>query len=113
MASPFNAEAVKFTFDRLLGDEGGKGLQRSNYTSITKVAGSSTTTPSICISAPDPVLLTKLAGYGDDRASPKYVSKTPRSFNLNPARHRPVCSSPYDPKVSLKLKPSGTSGATR
>ncbi|MFX3727063.1 ABC transporter substrate-binding protein, partial [Streptococcus suis] len=28
---PFNAEAVKFTFERLLGDEGAKGPQRSNY----------------------------------------------------------------------------------
>src|SRR5690606_38649603 len=30
----FNAEAVKFTFDRLLGEEGAKGPQRSNYVSI-------------------------------------------------------------------------------
>ena len=34
---PFNAGAVKFTFDRLLGDEGKKGPQQSNYTSISKV----------------------------------------------------------------------------
>ena len=30
---PFNAEAVKFTFDRLLGAEGAKGPQKSNYDS--------------------------------------------------------------------------------
>ena len=34
---PFNAEAVKFTFDRLLGEEGGQGPQRSNYTAIESV----------------------------------------------------------------------------
>ncbi len=34
---PFNAEAVKYTFDRLLGAEGSKGPQHSNYTSIDKV----------------------------------------------------------------------------
>ncbi len=45
---PFNAEAVKFTFDRLLGDEGAKGPQRSNYIAIERWK-SSTTRPSIFI----------------------------------------------------------------
>ena len=34
---PFNAEAVKFTMERLLGPEGAKGPQQSNYTSIGSV----------------------------------------------------------------------------
>ncbi|MFP5406862.1 MAG: ABC transporter substrate-binding protein, partial [Gammaproteobacteria bacterium] len=34
---PFNAEAVKFTFDRLLGEEGKKGPQQSNYNAIGEV----------------------------------------------------------------------------
>ena len=36
---PFNAAAVKFTFDRLLGDEGKKGPQQSNYNSIDQGRG--------------------------------------------------------------------------
>ncbi len=34
---PFNAEAVKYTFDRLLGEEGSKGPQKSNYAVIERV----------------------------------------------------------------------------
>ena len=67
---PFNAAAVKFTFDRLLGDEGKKGPQQSNYTSISKVEVVDDYTVDFVMKQPDPVLLTKLAGYGgDDRAA--------------------------------------------
>ena len=60
---PFNAGAVKFTFDRLLGDEGKKGPQQSNYNSISKVEIVDDYTVDFIMKQPDPVLLTKLAGY--------------------------------------------------
>lgn len=61
---PFNAEAVKFTFERLLGDEGAKGPQRSNYIAIDKVEVIDDKTVDFHLKDNDPVLITKLAGYG-------------------------------------------------
>ncbi len=34
---PFNAESVKFTFDRMLGEQGKTSPQRSNYISIDRI----------------------------------------------------------------------------
>ena len=54
---PFDAEAVKFTFDRLLGEEGKKGPQQSNYNSIEKVVVVNANTVDFIMKNPDPVLL--------------------------------------------------------
>ena len=59
---PFNAAAVKFTFDRLLGEEGKKGPQQSNYNSIDRVEVVDDNTVDFIMKQADPVLLTKLAG---------------------------------------------------
>src|SRR5918998_1757658 len=72
---PFNAEAVKFTFDRLLGEEGKKGPQQSNYTSISKVEIVDPYTVDFIMKQPDPVLLTKLDGYGGMIVPPKYIQE--------------------------------------
>lgn len=102
---PFNADAVKFTFDRLLGEAGAKGPQRSNYTSITEVEIIDENTVDFHLGAPDPVLLTKLAGYGAMIVPPKYVTEnTEEFFNLNPVGTGPFKFVSYDPKVSLKLE---------
>ena len=55
---PFNADAVKFTFDRLLGAEGAKGPQKSNYDSIGEVKVVDENTVDFILKQPDPVLLT-------------------------------------------------------
>lgn len=81
----FNAEAVKFTFDRLLGEEGAKGPQQSNYTSIESVEVINDYEVVFHLSSPDPVLLTKLAGYGAMIVPPNYVKEnTEEFFNDNP-----------------------------
>lgn len=59
---PFNAAAVKFTFERLLGEQGAKGPQSSNYVAIESVDVIDDYTVDMKLKAPDPVLLTKLAG---------------------------------------------------
>lgn len=101
---PFNAAAVKFTFDRLLGEEGAKGPQRSNYTAISEVEVIDDNTVDFHLSAPDPVLLTKLAGYGAMILPPKYVTEnTEEFFNLNPVGTGPFKFVSYEPKVSLNL----------
>ncbi|MGN0933412.1 ABC transporter substrate-binding protein [Falsigemmobacter intermedius] len=102
---PFNAEAVKFTFERLLGEEGGKGPQRSNYTAIEAVEIVDEFTVDLKLSRPDPVLLTKLAGYGAMIVPPKYITeKGDEHFNLNPVGTGPFKVVGYEPKVALKME---------
>ena len=69
----FNAEEVKFTFERLLGEEGKKGPQRSNYTAIETVEMVDDYTVELVMNKIDPVLLTKLSGYGAMIVPPKYI----------------------------------------
>ncbi len=102
---PFNAEAVKFTFDRLLGEEGKKGPQRSNYAAIKSVAVIDAKTVDFLLSQPDPVLLTKLAGYGAMIVPPKYVTeKGDDYFNAHPVGTGPFQFVSYEPKVGIKLE---------
>lgn len=100
----FNAKAVKFTFDRLLGDEGRKGPQRSNYTAIKKVEIIDDYTVDFHLFAPDPVLLTKLAGYGAMIVPPEYIqSKGEDFFNTHPVGTGPFKFSSYETKVGIQL----------
>jgi peptide/nickel transport system substrate-binding protein len=102
---PFDADAVKFTFDRLLGDEGKKGPQQSNYTSIEKVVVVNPTTVDFILKSPDPVLLTKLAGYGAMIVPPKYIKeKGSQFFGMNPVGTGPFKFNEYKPKVALALE---------
>ena len=102
---PFNAEAVKFTFDRLLGDEGKKGPQQSNYNAIEKVVVVNANTVDFLLKNPDPVLLTKLAGYGAMIVPPKYITeKGSAYFGANPVGTGPFKFTEYKPKVSLSFE---------
>jgi peptide/nickel transport system substrate-binding protein len=102
---PFNAAAVKFTFDRLLGEEGKKGPQQSNYNTIDHVEVVDDTTVDFFMKQPDPVLLTKLAGYGGMIVPPKYIQeKGDDYFNTHPVGTGPFKFVEYNPKVSLTLE---------
>ena len=106
---PFNAEAVKFTFDRLLGDEGKKGPQQSNYNAIDKVVVVNANTVDFVLKNPDPVLLTKLAGYGAMIVPPKYITeKGSAFFGANPVGTGPFKFTEYKPKVSLSFERNAT-----
>ncbi len=101
----FNAAAVKFTFERLLGEQGAKGPQRSNYTSIESIDVIDDYTVDLKLKAPDPVLLTKLAGYGGMIVPPKYITeKGEDNFNLNPVGTGAFKFTSYQPKVNIKLE---------
>lgn len=105
---PFNAEAVKFTFDRLLGTEGQKGPQYSNYTSIDHVEIVDENTVNFILKAQDPVLLTKLAGYGAVIVPPKYIQeKGDEHFNNNPVGTGPFKMTSYkrDQEIVLEKNP--------
>ena len=102
---PFNAAAVKFTFDRLLGEEGRKGPQQSNYNTIDRVDVVDDNTVDFVMKQPDPVLLTKLAGYGGMIVPPKYIQeKGDDYFNTHPVGTGPFKFVEYNPKVSLTLE---------
>ncbi len=104
---PFNAEAVKFTMARLLGPEGAKGPQQSNYTSIGSVDVIDPYTVDIVLKRPDPVMLTKLAGYGAMMVPPKYITeKGSAEFGIHPVGTGPFKVTDYQNKVSLTLAPN-------
>lgn len=102
---PFNAEAVKFTFERLLGEEGARGPQRSNYTAISNVEVIDGYTVDFHLSEPDPVLLTKLAGYGAMIVPPKYIQEHgDEYFNEHPVGTGPFQMVEYNPREDVKLE---------
>lgn len=102
---PFNAEAVKFSFDRLLGEEGQKGPQYSNYTSIDSVKVIDDYTVQLLLKTPDPVLLTKLAGYGAVIVPPKYVQEEgDENFNNNPVGTGPFKMTEYKRDQTIVLE---------
>lgn len=72
---PFNANAVVFTFDRLIGPEGQKGPEYANYNAIEKVQALGPYKVEFTLSHPDPTFITKLAGYGAMIVPPKYIQK--------------------------------------
>jgi peptide/nickel transport system substrate-binding protein len=101
----FDATAVKFTFDRLLGDEGKSGPQRSNYTSIGSVEIIDPYTVDFHMATPDPVILTKLAGYGAMIVPPKYLAEHGTDyFNRHPVGTGPFKMVEYKPKTSVMLE---------
>ena len=101
---PFNADAVKYTFDRLLGEVGSTGPQRSNYTSIEKVEVVDENTVDMILNKPDPVMLTKLSGYGAMIVPPAYIEeKGEEFFDMNPVGTGPFKFDSYTQNVELKL----------
>lgn len=101
---PFNATAVKYTFERLLGEEGKKGPQRSNYTAIDRLEIVDDYTVDFVMSRVDPVFLTKLSGYGAMIVPPKYIEQVgEEEFNKNPVGTGPFKVAGYTPSVSLEL----------
>jgi peptide/nickel transport system substrate-binding protein len=72
---PFNAAAVKFTFDRLLGPLGQKGAQYFQYKTIKQVRVVNPSAVDFITTSPDPVLITKLAGYGAMIVPPRYLAR--------------------------------------
>ncbi|TCS43330.1 ABC transporter substrate-binding protein [Reinekea marinisedimentorum] len=101
---PFNAAAVKYTFDRLLGEQGQKGPQRSNYTSIGSVEVIDDYTVEFHMNQVDPVLITKLAGYGAMIVPPKYIEEVgEEAFDRKPVGTGPYQVVSYEPSVELKL----------
>lgn len=71
---PFNADAVVFSFDRLL-DEENASPQRFNYTSIDHFEKIDDYTVQMVMAELDPVIITKLAGYGAAIVPPGFIEE--------------------------------------
>jgi len=101
----FDASVVKYSFERLLGPEGAKGAQQSNYNAISGVEIIDDYTVDLVLKRADPVLLTKLAGYGAMMVPPKYIAEKGEDFfNANPVGTGPFKMTAYEPKVSVTLE---------
>ena len=102
---PFDAEAVKYTFDRLLGEQGASGPQQSNYTTIDSVEIVDETTVDLIMAQPDPVILTKLSGYGAMIVPPDYIEEMGEDhFDMNPVGTGPFQFVSYDQGSRLTLE---------
>lgn len=102
---PFNAEAVKYTFERMLGDQGEASPQRANYAAIDHIQIIDDMTVDFYLKQPDPVLLTKLAGYGGMIVPPKYIEEKGEDyFNSHPIGTGAFKVTDYQPKVSVTLE---------
>lgn len=86
---PFDANAVKFTFDRLSADT--KSPQHDNYSSIKSVQVVSPYKVIFHLSSVDPVLITKLAGYGAMIVPPKYIKQHGNTYFGN----HPIGTGPF------------------
>lgn len=102
---PFNANAVKFTFDRLLGPQGQKGPQYANYNAIQSVKVLNPYEVEFLLSRPDPTLITKLAGYGAMIVPPKYVQQHgSKYFGTHPIGTGPFKVVQYIPGSKVVLQ---------
>lgn len=101
----FDAAAVKFTFDRLLGEVGATGPQQSNYNVIETVTVIDPTTVEMKLSRPDPVLLTKLSGYGAMIVPPAYTAEVgDDGFNTAPVGTGPFRMTSYTERDAVQLE---------
>ncbi|RKJ48572.1 ABC transporter substrate-binding protein, partial [Butyricicoccus sp. 1XD8-22] len=102
---PFNADAVKFTFDRLLGEQGQAGPQYSNYNSIDSVEVNDEYTVTFHLNTVDPVLLTKLASYGAVIVPPQYIQENGEEhFDNNPVGTGPFKMTGYKRDQEIVLE---------
>jgi len=100
----FNAQAVKFTFDRLLGEIGAAGPQQFNYRSIDRVEILDTYTVDFHLKEHDPVLLSKLAGYGAMIVPPGYIQQQGEDhFNMKPVGTGAFKVVDYRPRIGVSL----------
>jgi peptide/nickel transport system substrate-binding protein len=114
---PFNAQAVAFTFnDFLLGAPGKASPQLSNYTTIDHVQVVDDYTVNFVMKEVDPVLVTKLAGYGAMIVPPLYIKQHGDTyFDTHPIGTGPFKVTEYVPNDHLTLvaNPSYFKGAPK
>ena len=103
---PFNAEAVKFTVERLIT----KGVHQvyGGFSTIDHVEIVDPYTVNIVTSKPDPILVKRFAGYGGQMLPPQYI----KQVDWKTFAQKPVGTGPYrfvewikDDRVVLEANP--------
>jgi peptide/nickel transport system substrate-binding protein len=101
---PFNADAVKFTFDRLASPFGQKGAQYFQYKNIKEVTVVDPYTVNIINKVPNPVTITELAGYGAMIVPPAYIKKHGNAyFATHPIGTGAYMVTKYTPNAEVDL----------
>jgi peptide/nickel transport system substrate-binding protein len=103
---PFNAEAVKFTIERLIT----KGVHQvyGGFSTIDHVEIVDPYTVNVVTSKPDPILVKRFAGYGGQMLPPQYI----KQVDWKAFAQKPVGTGPYrfvewikDDRVVLEANP--------
>jgi peptide/nickel transport system substrate-binding protein len=103
---PFNAQAVKFTIDRILADK--KMLVYNQWLFVKEIKVVDDQTIEIATPAPEPAMLSKMAGTGCQMVPPAYMQQVgPQGF-----AQKPVGTGPFkfvefrkDDRVVLEANP--------
>jgi peptide/nickel transport system substrate-binding protein len=111
---PFNAEAAKFTIDRLIT----KGVHQvyGGFATIERAEVVDPYTINVVTAKPDPILVKRFAGYGGQMLPPRYLKQVDwKEFAL-----KPVGTGPYrfvewikDDRVVLEANPDYWRGVPR
>ena len=111
---PFNAEAVKFTVERLIT----KGVHQvyGGFSTIDHVEVVDPHTVNIVTTKPDPILVKRFAGYGGQMLPPQYI----KQVDWKTFAQKPVGTGPYkfvewikDDRVVLEASPDSWRPAPR
>jgi peptide/nickel transport system substrate-binding protein len=112
----FNADAVKFTFDRIIGSEGAKFPVHSTFSSVASVQVVDPYTVEFHLNRVDPLLVRKLTSYQSGIVPPQYMqSKGEKYFQTHPVGTGPYLMTDYKEgsSVTLQANPNYWGGAPR
>ncbi len=103
---PFNAQAAKFTIDRILADP--KMIVHPQWTFIKETRAIDDSTLEVVTAAPEPAMLSKISGTGCQEVPPNYLQQVgPQGFAQKPVGTGPYKMVQYlkDDRVVLQANP--------
>jgi len=113
---PFDANAVKYTFDRIIGTDGAKFPVHSSYSSVASVQVIDPSTVQFNLNRVDPLLVKKTSGYQSAIVPPQYIqSKGEQYYQTHPVGTGPYLMTDYKEgsSVTLQANPDYWGGAPK
>jgi peptide/nickel transport system substrate-binding protein len=111
---PFNAAAVVYTYDRIIGPEGKKFPVASSFTSLASVKAIDDYTVQFNLNRVDPLFIRRTSGYQTAIVPPQYIqSKGEKYYQTHPVGTGPYIMTKYveGSSVTLQANPSYWGGA--